>query len=545
MTKKSDFERVVFQPKTHQGMQRGINKIANAVRPTLGPISRIVAITKTKPHDQTPEMLDRGGIIARRVQQITDRDEDVGAMFIRQLIWRQHEYMGDGTATTAVLFQSIYNHALKFIAAGGNAMIMRRHMETGLRLILEQLESMTIPVEEREMIAQLAESVCFDPELSKVLGEIFDILGVYGQVDIRSGRSREIEREYVSGTIYGDSGYHAKLMINNIESLRPQLENPAIFLSDFEINDPDELVPVVRAAIEAGESGLVVVCRTISEEASGVLMSVSKDPQRFKALAVKTPGIGEINQSAFVEDLAVLTGGRALFQAGGETTQSFKMENFGHSRRVWADKEFFCVIGGSGDPIEIRKHVAMLKGRYEHVDEPDIRELTLTRLGKLMGGSSTLFVGGLSVIDIDAKKDMAEWAIGAVRGALLKGVLPGGGAALLACKPKIDQMVAQAESLDERVAYQVLSRALEEPTRTILTNAGQDPSVVLADLERVGPGFGFDVHQGEITDMAQAGIYDSAGVLLEAVRGAISSAALGITVDVIVHKERQINANRP
>ncbi|MEN8172333.1 MAG: TCP-1/cpn60 chaperonin family protein [Chloroflexota bacterium] len=545
MTKKSDFERVVFQPQTYEGMQRGINLIANAVRPTLGPIPRMVAITKTKPHDQTPEILDRGGIIARRVQQIADRDEDVGAMLIRQLLWRQHEYMGDGTATTAVLFQSIYNQALKYITAGGNAMIMRRHMETGLRLILEQLESMTIPVEEREMIAQLAESVCFDPELSKVLGEIFDIMGVYGQVDIRSGRSREIEREYVSGTIYGDSGFHTNLMINNPENVRAQLENPAIFLSDFEINDPDEIFPVVRAAIQAGESGLVVICHTISEAAVGVLMGVSKDPQRFKALAVKTPGVDTIQQNAFLEDLEVITGGRALLQASGETTQSIKMEIFGHSRRAWANKEFFSVIGGSGDPIEIRKHVTGLKGRYERVDEPDIRELTLTRLGKFMGGSSTLYVGGLSVIDIDAKKDLAEWAIGAVRGALLKGVLPGGGAALLACKPKLDQMAAQAESLDERVAYQVLSRALEEPTRTILTNAGHDPSVLLSGIERVGPGFGFDVHQGEIADMAQAGILDSAGVLLEAVRGAVSTAALGITVDVMVHKKRQKFANRP
>ncbi len=202
MPNKSDFERVVFQPHTYQGMQRGINLIADAVRPTLGPIPRVVAITKTKPHDQTPEIFDRGGVIARRVQQITGRDEDAGAMFIRQLLWRQHEYMGDGTATTAVLFQSIYNQAIQYIAAGGNAMIMRRHLEAGLRVIIEQIETMTIPVEDRETISQVAELVCFDSELSKVLGEIFDIMGVYGQVDIRSGRSREITREYVNGTIY-------------------------------------------------------------------------------------------------------------------------------------------------------------------------------------------------------------------------------------------------------------------------------------------------------------------------------------------------------
>jgi chaperonin GroEL len=545
MTDNNKFERVVFQPHTYEGMQQGINLIANAIRPTLGPIPRVVAITKTKPHDQTPEIFDRGGIIARRVQQIAGRDQDAGAMFIRQLLWRQHEFMGDGTATAAVLFQSIYNHSIKFITAGGNAMIMRRHLEAGLRLILDQLERMTIPVEDRETITQVAESVCFNTELSKALGEIFDIMGVYGQVDIRSGRSRGIEREYVTGTIYKDSGFHTKLMINNPESVRAQLETPAILLSDLEFEETDEIVPVVRAAIQAGEKGLVVVCRSISDQAIGVLTGVSRDPERFKALAVKTPGMGAIKQSAFLEDLAVLTGGRVVTQASGESTRDFKADALGHSRRAWADKEFFSVIGGSGDPIQIREHIANLKARYANIDDPDIRELTLTRLGKFMGGSATLFIGGISEIEIDDHKDLAEWAIGSVRGALLKGVLAGGGAALLACKPRMDQKASQAESLDERVAYQVLSRALEEPTRTILENGGYDSSVFLAKIAQAGPGYSLDIRSGQVVDMVQAGIFDSAGVLLEAVRGAVSTAALGITVDVMVHKKRQKIANRP
>ncbi len=544
MTKNTNFERVVFQPNTFQGMQRGINQIADAVRPTLGPIPRLVAITKVKPHDQTPEMLDRGGLIARRVQQIAGRDEDVGAMFIRQLLWRQHQLMGDGTATTAVLFQAVYNEAIKYIVAGGNAMVMRRPLETGMQVILDQLEAMTVPVEDREIIAQVANSVCFDPELSKILGEIFDITGVYGQVDIRSGRSREITREYVSGTVF-ESGFHTQLMVNDPEYVRAQLENPAIFLSDLEIKEPDEIIPVLRAAIEAGETGLVIVARSISDKAIGVLSAASRNPQRFKALAVKTPGTGLQKQSAFMDDLAVLTGGQANLQVLAESTQNFRPDALGHARRVWADKEYLGVIGGQGDPIHIRKHIAELKGRYLNMDDEDIRQLTLTRLGKLMGGSATLFVGGLSEVDINLKKDLAEWAIGSVRGALLKGVLPGGGAALLACKPKLDEMAAEAEILDERVAYQVLSRALEEPTRTILVNAGYDPGVYLARIEQAGPGYAFDILGDQVVEMAQAGIYDSAGVLLEAVRGAISSAALGLTVDTLVHKKRQKIANQP
>jgi len=544
MIKHNHFERVVFQPQTYQGIQRGINTIANAVRPTLGPLPRNVAITKVKPHDQTPEMLDNGGLIARRVQQIAGRDEDAGAMFIRQMLWRQHERMGDGTATAAVLFQSVYNEALRFIAAGGNAMLVRRYLESGLRVVLDQMTAMTIPVEDRHTIAQVAESVCFDPELSGVLGEIFDIMGVYAQVDIRSGRSRDITREYVGGTIF-EGGFHSQLMVNDPERVRARLDNPAIFLSNLEINTSEDLVPLIQQTLETGHTGLVVMARAFSDQAIGTLTTASRDPRHFNALAVKTPGNGLQEETAFLEDLAIITGGRAFLQILSDSPKKVRPEDLGSARRVWADKEFLGFIGGQGDPIQIRKHVASLKARYANIEDDDIRNLTLKRLGKLMGGSASLFVGGLSEIDITARKEQAEAAIGAVRGALLRGVLPGGGAALLACKPVLDEMAAHADVLEERVACQVLSRALEEPARTILLNAGYDPSVYLAHIAQAGSGFGFDVRTAQVVDMVKAGIFDSAGVLLEALWGAVSSAALALTVDSLVHKKRQKIANRP
>ncbi len=544
MTTNQHFDRVVFQPQTYQGFQAGINQIADAVRPTLGPTPRMVAITKTKPHDQTPEIFDDGGTIARRIIQLPDRDVDTGAMFLRQLLWRQHEQVGDGTATTAVIFQAVYNEAVRFIAAGGNAMMMRRYLEQGLRVVLDQLTAMTIPISGKETIAQVAESVCADPELSQVLGEIFDIVGPYGQIEIRSGRTRGVEREYVSGTFF-ESGLITQVMVNDHENVRAQVEDTAIFLSDLEIKEGLELVPVVRAAIDAGYKGLVVMARIIPEDAIGVLMKVSQNPERFKAMAVKTPGNKASDQAAFLEDLSILTGGKAYVDAAAASTQNIQPEHFGQARRVWADKTFMSVIGGKGDALEIRKQVAGLKGRYDVVDDPDIRKLTLTRLGKFMGGAASLFVGGLSEVDIEARKELAERAIGAVRATILKGVLPGGGAALLACKPKLDALAAQIENLDERVSYQILSRALEEPTRTILTNAGYDPSVRMARIAVSDTGNGVDARNGEVVDMAAAGVFDSAGVLLEAVRGAVTSAALGITVDTMVHKKRQKIANRP
>jgi chaperonin GroEL len=544
MTQKTKSKRVVFQPHAQQAMQRGINLIAEAVRPTLGPLPRIVAITKVKPHDQTPEMLDSAGVIARRIYQLPDRDTDTGAMFIRQALWRQHDELGDGTATLAVLLQAVFNQSLKFITAGGNPMLMRRHLEAGMRCILQELEQMTLPVTDRGMIAQVAESVCFDPLISERLGEIFDILGVYGQVDIRSGRGRETTREYVSGTNF-EGGFHAQWMVNDREHVRAQLENPAIFLSDLELKSPDQVIPLVKATLEAGSHALVVIAREISEQAIGVLFAASRDPQRFRAMSVKVPGTGISEQAAFLLDLGMLTGGRPFLQAAGDSAQRVQAADLGQARRVWADKEFMGVISGKGAPRAIRLHLADLRRRYAQVGDKDERKRTLARLGKLQGGSATLYIGGISEIDINAKKELAEWAIGAVRGALLKGVLPGGGAALLACKPALDEMAQQAETLEERVAYQVLSRSLEEPARALLANAGYEPSVYIARIAEAGPGMGFDARKGEIVDMVQAGIFDSAGVLIEAVHGAISSAALALTVDVLAHRKRQKMANRP
>ena len=369
-------------------------------------------------------------------------------------------------------------------------------------------------------------------------------MGIYGHLDIRSGRTRGIEREFVSGSVY-EGGFHTALMVNDAENIRAQIEETAVFLSDLEIKEPDQIIQVVRVAAESGVRGLVVISRSISEKATGVLYAASRQPQKFKAIPIKTPGVSATEQRAFLEDIAVLTGGKTHLEILGDSPENTRFEDLGHARRIWADKNFTGIYGGKGDPIEIRRHVHELRGRYENVDDVDIRKLTLTRLGKLMGGSATLYVGGVSEIEINTRKEVTQRAVDAVRSALLKGVLPGGGAAFLACKPVLDGLISKSESLEEKVAYMLLSRAMEEPTRTILSNAGYNPSVYIARIGDAGIGYGFDVREGKVTKMIDAGILDSAGVILEALRGAVSSAALGLTVDTLIHRKRQKIANRP
>jgi chaperonin GroEL len=301
---KSRTERVIFQPATYEGMEKGIDQIVNVVRPTLGPLPRVVALDRIV-SDKMPEILDDGGVITRRIIQIAGRDEDMGAMFVRQLLWRLYEKTGDGTATAAVLFQAVFKEGIRYITAGGNAMVLRRHLEEGLRVILDELSTMATPVEGKEKLAQIAESICYDPPLAKLLGEIFDIIGEYGRLEVRSGRSRELEREYVEGMYWDKSGVVSRQMISDHKELRTQMEDAAVLISNLEIEDPRQLMIVLAKALETRVKKLMIVANNLSDNAIAVLMQASKDPEKFQAIAVKAPGINIHDQTAALEDLAV------------------------------------------------------------------------------------------------------------------------------------------------------------------------------------------------------------------------------------------------
>jgi len=534
---KSQTQRVVFQPATYQGFQRGIHQIVAAVRPTLGPLPRIVALESTVSSSTMPEVLDNGGVIARRIIQIADRDADMGAMFLRHLLWHMHEKVGDGTATAAVMFQSIYDQGVRYIVAGGNAMQLRRFMETGMRVILDELSGMATRLEGKQKLAQVAESICYDPPLAKMLGEIFDIIGEYGRLETRSGRGRELEREYVEG-MYWSGGVLSRQMIADHAKMRTDMENAAILISDLEIEDPRQLTPVLETTIKAGFQSLMMIVGKLSDSATAFLLSVSKDADKFRGIAVKAPQVTAADRAAALQDLAVLTGGRVLAKAAGFTPGSVKPQDLGQARRAWADRSHFGIVGGKGDPRALREHIATLRAAFEQTDEPGDRRNLRERIGKLMGGSATLWVGGATEMEIEARKELAKRTADALRGAIADGVLPGGGVSLLACRPALLHKLEQSTDPDERAAYRILIRALEAPIRTILTNAGHDASEVMAEIKGARPGHGFDVRSGQVVDVAQAGIFDSAGVQRQVIHSAVGGAALALTVDVLVHHKQ-------
>lgn len=523
----------MFQPAARRALQRGIHQIVEAVRPTLGPRARTVASASLLGDHKAPELLEDGGLVARRIIGIPDPDENMGAMLVRNLLWRVHEQVGDGTATAAVLFRAVFDRGLRYVAAGGNAMQLRRTLaEDGLRAVLSALGGMARPVHGKAQLARLAESICGDRELARMLGEIFDILGPYGHLEIEAGRSRQVEREYAEGIVWRTS-LLSRHLTTDAASPIARLENPLVLVSDAEVDDPAALLPALELAIQSRASGLVLVAGKLSDNAVGLLVA---NRAKLKVIAVKSPGMGSEEQADALADLAVLTGGRAFLRAAGDSLARVQAGDLGRVRRAWAERTSFGVVGGGGDPRALRRHIADLRAAFQVADDAAERTRLQQRIGKLLGGSATLRVGGATETEVNVRKALAQRSADALRAAVGGGVVPGGGTALLACRPAVQRLLDRTDDPDARAAYRLLIEALAEPARAILANAGEEPGRRLGEAERTGPGFGFDVVSGQVVNMAEAGILDALAVQRAVAHAAISSAALALTVEALVHR---------
>jgi chaperonin GroEL len=370
----------VFQPRTARGFQGGINKIVDAIRPSLGPLPRTVAIARATT-TRSPEILDSGGIIARRIISLPNRDEDAGAMYIRGTLWNLHERIGDGVATAAVLFQTVFNQGLKYIAAGGSPMTLRHHLEQGADIIVNALNEMTQPITGAEALIGVAQTVCHDQALAKTLGDLISIVGDEGILEIRVGRGRDIEQELIAGS-YWPGAAVSKAMIYGTSKSRTVFENAAILITDLAIETPQELVPVIRAAVDAQVSRLVLMCSKISEQAQAILLQ-SRKSDKLQMIAVKTPGIRSDVQMTSMIDMAALTSGKMLVTAAGDTLAGVTPQHFGHARRIWANEEYTGLLHPLGDPKQIRRHINTLRFAYKNAAKDEERERLQDRIGKL------------------------------------------------------------------------------------------------------------------------------------------------------------------
>jgi len=530
---------VVFGSKVRREFLQGSEQITAAVRPTLGPSPRLTLIENAIP-EKAPELLDSGGLIARRILQLSERTQDVGAMMLRHTLWRMSELVGDGTATTAVLFQAVMREGHRYIAAGGDPMALRYQLEAAMRLVILELDRMARPIQNSEQLKRLAHTICGDWELAKALSEIVDVVGAFGFLEFRKSQSRNLKIEYREGNYWQNSGLLSKVMINDHVLQRAYTEDVFILATDLVVAKTEDLIPLFAAAQQAGAKRLILVTREIEDSVMGTLM-LPKNRKRIEVFGAKTPGISAEAQMEAIEELNIITGAIPLVGAAGDTWKQLTPEHLGQARRAWISKHYLGIIGGKTDSIELRKYIRTLRKKYDLADKVADKTAIQNRIGRLQGGATMLYVSGATETEIEARLEHAKKIAQTLRVALRDGVVPGGGSALLACCPILENRAASADNPEERAAYRILSHALQQPLNVIAENAGNFSEKALIEVRRAvledQKLLSFDALKKQAVDPFESGLLDSAGVTKAALRSAITSAALALTIDVIIHKK--------
>lgn len=524
--------RVLSQPQTQAALKAGIDALAGAIVPTLGPLTGPVALADNN-RGGSPELLDDGGTIARRILQLQDADADVGAMLLREILWRQREVYGDGAATAAVLFHSVFAQGQRFISAGGDAMLLRRALERSLRHLLDILQRQVKPLETQAEMERVGQSICGDSEVAATLADIFDMLGPHGAIEVREG-GRDLGHEFFLGSFW-ESKVPSNIVFDGVIGDRLELKHSAWLISDFELDDLNALVKLVTETYEAGHSSLVIVAKSFSEQIMAAQGANSR-MEDFRLVYLEPTGLID-EQEAALEDLALISGGQVLRAMAGHSLAGVTCKHLGASELAWVDRNRFGIIAGGGGKATVERQVEALEGRYKRSDDERQQTVLRARIGRLRGGSAVVYAAGSSESEMRYQRDVIKRTIAAMRAALLQGTLPGGGTALLRCLAPLRERLADSADLHERAAWEMLRKAAEAPCRRLLENAGHEaPGIVIEDIAAAKNGAGYDLRAGRMVDMHREGVVDSASALLGAVRNGIGGAALALTVDTIVRR---------
>ena len=524
--------RVLSQPHTRAALKAGIDTLTAAVAPTLGPLTGPVALAD-KNRGGSPELLDDGGTIARRILQLGDADADVGAMLLREILWRQREVYGDGAATAAVMFQTVFAEGHRFINSGGNAMLLRQALETGMRCLLKSLQQQIRPLETQAEMARVAGSIGGDSDIAATLADIFDVLGAHGAIEVREG-GRDLGHEFFLGS-YWESRVPSNIVFDGVSGHRIELANSAWLISDFALDDLNTLVKLVTDTVAAGYRSLVIVAKSFSEQVIAAQGANSR-MEGFQLVYLEPTGLVD-EQEAALEDLALVSGGQVLRTVAGHSLDAVRREYLGESQMAWVDRNRFGIIAGGGDEEAVEREVEALEARYMRSDDERQQVVLRARIGRLRGGSAVVYAGGSSESEMQYSKHMITRTIAGMRAALLGGTLPGGGTALLRCLEALRERFVDSNDLHERAAWDILRKAAEAPCRKLLENAGHEaPGLVVDEIAAAMNGAGYDLRVGRVVDMHREGVVDSASALMGAVRNGIGGAALALTVDTIVHR---------
>ena len=518
-------KQVVFGDAARAKIASGVEQLAQAVRCTLGPKARTVVLDR--PYG-APVVINSGVMVAREIE-LPDALENMGAQLAREVASRTSDVAGDGTTTATLLAQGLVAEGMKHVAAGMNPMDLKRGIDLAVESVVAELKRLAKPCGSRTGIAQVAAiSANNDPSIGEIVADAMDRVGREGVITVEDGTGLESELEVVEGMRF-DRGYLSPYFINTAGKLRVVLEDAVILLCDRKVSSLPELLPVLEVAARSGKP-LLVVAEDVEGEALATLV-VNTLRGVIKACAVKAPGFGD-RRKALLEDIAILSGGRVIAGEAGLKLESAGMEDLGRARRIEVDKDDTAIIGGAGDPGKVRARVAEIKRQAVEAPGDHDRDKLRERAARLEGGVAVVKVGAATETEMKERKARVEDALHATRAAVEEGVLPGGGVALLRARAGLGKV--HCANPDQQCGVAIVLRALEEPVRQIVENAGGEPSVVLDRVLAGGGNFGFNALTGEYGDMIAMGILDPCKVTRTALQNAASIAGLILTTDATV-----------
>jgi len=507
--------------------------LAAALEVALGPKGSRVAVERSN-RRRAPELLSDGASIARRIIGLPNAFEGMGAYLARHIAWQMEETVGDGATTAVVIARRILDEGLRHIAAGHNPMSLRHGLEKALAAALDALASQTIPLDNSEQTSALAAAIIGDPVLGKYIEEVFDVIGPLGAVEVRKSYARTHDRRYIRGVLW-NNGWISSYFTT--EPGKAVIQKPYLLFTDRHLSSADELIPLMeqirQEGAREGGRGLVVIAADVTGNALNLLVT-NKQRGGLSTLAVKAPGLG-MEKAEVLADLAALCGGKLFLEVTGEPLAKATLADLGQADEVQAIRSSFTIVGGHGRPARIRERADDLRKRIPSAPYGRERDRLIERQSKLTGGVAVLEIGGASDVEQEYLKERTEEALRVVRLALQEGIVPGGGAAFLACIPAVE---AISLSPEEAPARAILCQALEAPARAIITNAGLEAAPLLARLRERGAGWGYDVLREEIVEMVSAHIVDPARVAETALRTGVSGALMGLTTEVLVYKPR-------
>jgi chaperonin GroEL len=514
-----------FNEEARRAILKGVETLAAAVKATLGPKGRNVVIEKKW---GAPTITKDGVTVAKEIE-LEDKFENLGAQMVKEVASKTSDAAGDGTTTATVLAEAIYREGLKVVAAGANAMAVQRGIEKAVNVVVEELKKISKKISSRQEIAQVATIAANNnSEIGNLIADAMEKVGKEGVITVEEAKSLETTLEVVEGMQF-DRGYLSPYFITNPDKMECELEDCYILLYEKKISSARDLLPILEKVAQKGKP-ILIIAEEVEGEALATLV-VNKVRGTLQCCAVKAPGYGE-RRRAMMEDIAILTGGRLISEDLGIKLENVQISDLGRAKRVVVDKENTTIVEGMGSKKEIQGRIEMIRKQIEETKSDYDREKLQERLAKLAGGVAVINVGAATEVEMKQKKALVEDALHATRAAVEEGVVPGGGVALIRCLPALEKLKLEG---DEQIGVEIVKKALEEPLKQLVNNAGAEGSVIVEKVKaEKNPNVGFNVETMKFEDMFEAGIIDPTKVTRTALQNAASVAALLVTTECAI-----------